>query len=111
MVEKIAETKNKVLEHLEKAVAEQRMDTQEVGDLADVVKDLAMAEKECWEAEYYKAVTNSMKMGYDGMGYENGMGYDGQQGYQGGQYGYRGRDSMGRYTSRRGYEPDHRMPM
>ena len=22
-----------------------------------------------------------------------------------------GRDSMGRYTSRRGYEPDHRMPM
>lgn len=93
----------------------------------DAVKDLAEAEKACWEAEYYRSVTEAMedgKMGYDdGMGYGRGgrggygrggnrSGYsqgDGQ-GYRRGyeresRRGYRGqsRDSMGRYTSRRGY--------
>lgn len=111
MVDKIYNIKAKVLEHMEKAVGEQRMDTDEIGMLADVVKDLSEAEEKCWEAEYYKSVTKAMGeqsmgyeggMGYDGnmMGYENNMGYDGQQGYR---QGYRGRDSMGRYTSRRGY--------
>ena len=120
MVEKIASLKDEILMQ-----AEQEMhDTGQVNpESIDAVKDLAEAEKSCWEAEYYRSVTEAMedgKMGYDdGMGYgRGGMGYG--QGSQGGsnqgrgyrrgyeresRRGYRGqsRDSMGRYTSRRGY--------
>jgi hypothetical protein len=81
--------------------------------MIDDIKDLAEAEKACWEASYYRAVTEAMEdgqMGYDGgmgrqgRGYRRGNGQDGQ-GNQGRGYrrGYRGRDSMGRYTSRKGY--------
>lgn len=119
MVEKIASLKDEILMQ-----AEQEMhDTGQVNpESIDAVKDLADAEKSCWEAEYYRSVTEAMedgKMGYDdGMGYQRGnrggMGYDRQggsmqgRGYRRGyeresRRGYRGRDSMGRYTSRRGY--------
>lgn len=117
MVELIKETKDTVLERLDKSINEkgpERMNVQEVGMLADVVKDLAEAEKACWEAEYYRSVTEAMEDG--SMGYDEGMGYSRQGGTQGGQrsgsrgdyrMGYRGqpRDSMGRYTSR-GYHGD-----
>lgn len=95
----------------------------------DAVKDLAEAEKACWEAEYYRSVTEAMEdgqMGYDdGMGYARGgrggnqsgygygrggsSGYNQGRGYEQGGRGYRrgyrgqSRDSQGRYTSRRGY--------
>ena len=109
MVEMIRQTKDTVLERLDKAINEKgadRMNVQEVGMLADIVKDLAEAEKSCWEAEYYMTVTVAMEEG--SMGYEDGMGYSGGQGGRGGsrdygyRRGYRGqpRDSMGRYTSR-----------
>jgi len=111
MVELIKETKDTVLERLDKSINEKgadRMNVQEVGMLADVVKDLAEAEKACWEAEYYKSVTEAMQDG--SMGYDEGMGYSRQGGSQGGRgyrMGYRGqsRDSMGRYSSR-GYHGD-----
>lgn len=140
MVERIKETKDQILERMEQTISERgidRVDVNEMGKLADIVKDLAEAEKACWEAEYYMAVTEAM----DEYGYEEGMGYEqggqgGGSGYaQGGQggggqggsgyrrgyarggqggggqggsgyrRGYRGqpRDSMGRYSSRRGY--------
>ena len=110
MVEKIKQSKDRVLERLAQAIDERgidRMDVTEVGKLADVVKDLAEAEKSCWEAEYYMAVTDAMEdgsMGYDGMG--------GSQGEQRGgtRSGYRGqpRNSMGQYSStRRGYRYGH----
>jgi len=107
----------------------ERIDVSEMGKLADQVKDLAEAEKACWEAEYFRAVTEAMEDGQ--IGYDDGMGY-GRQGRGGrggsqGNYdrgnqnmgydrvrrgyrrGYRGqpRDSMGRYTSRRGYRYGH----
>lgn len=117
MVELIKETKDTVLERLDKSINEkgpERMNVQEVGMLADVVKDLAEAEKSCWEAEYYRSVTEAMEDG--SMGYEDGMGYarsggssQGGRGSQGRGYrmGYRGqpRDSQGRYTGR-GYHGD-----
>ena len=120
MVEKIKDIKDEMLMQAEQ-------DMHEGGSidpkLIDGIKDLAEAEKACWEAEYYRSVTEAMedgKMGYDdGMGYgrgnRGGMGYDRQggtnqgRGYRRGyeresRRGYRGqsRDSMGRYT-RRGY--------
>lgn len=111
MVELIRSTKDAVLERLDKSINEKgadRMNVQEVGMLADVVKDLAEAEKSCWEAEYYHSVTDAMhdgSMGYeDAMDHRDGMGY--RDGQRGSRMGYRGqpRDSQGRY-SRRGYRP------
>ena len=121
MVEKLKDLKDELLMQAEQ-------DMHEGGSvdpkMIDSIKDLAEAEKACWEAEYYRSVTEAMedgKMGYDdGMSYQRGnrggMGYDRQggsmqgRGYRRGyeresRRGYRGqpRDSMGRYTSRRGY--------
>lgn len=126
MVEKLKEQKDLLLERLERLLEEkgpEGANLQEVGMLTDQIKDLAEAEKACWEAEYYMTVTEAMEdgsMGYDeGMGYAQGGQGEGQQGgsgYRRGyarggrggsgyRRGYRGqsRDSMGRYTSRRGY--------
>lgn len=113
MVHKIAELKDRALERMEKEIQDRgvdRADLKELGELADIVKDLASAEKDCWEAEYYMTVTEAMGSGsgymYDGTGMGDGMGYNGgttrgmgsmdsraRQGY---------RDSRGRYA-RRGY--------
>lgn len=114
MVEKLKDLKDELLMQ-----AEQDMHENGSVDhmMIDDIKDLAEAEKSCWEAEYYRTVTEAMedgKAGYDdGMGYtrRGGMGYDRQgRGYRRGyeresRRGYRGqsRDSIGRYTSRRGY--------
>jgi hypothetical protein len=102
MVEKIAEDKNRILEYMGKSLEKygpDKMNVEEIGKLADAIKDMAEAEKACWEAEYYRSVTEAM----DGQGYTPDM-----MGYQGGgqgRMGYnRNRDSMGRYSSgRRGY--------
>lgn len=121
MIDKIRSIKDEMLMQAEQDMHERGgVDPETI----DQIKDLAEAEKSCWEAEYYRSVTEAMEdgqMGYDGgMGYgrgsRGGMGYErsGNQGYgQGRDYrrgyeresrrGYRGRDSMGRYTSRRGY--------
>lgn len=114
MVEKIKDLKDELLMQAEQDMHDGgRVDPETI----DGIKDLAEAEKSCWEAEYYRTVTEAMedgKAGYDdGMGYtrRGGMGYDRQgRGYRRGyeresRRGYRGqsRDSMGRYTSRRGY--------
>lgn len=121
MVEKIADLKDQMLMMMEGEISERGIENADVnmlGKIADQIKDLAEAEKACWEAEYYRTVTEAMedgKSGYDdGMGYRGGrvgMGYDRQgRGYRRGyeresRRGYRGqsRDSMGRYSSRRGY--------
>lgn len=121
MVERIKDLKDELLMQAEQDMHENgSVDHMTIDD----IKDLAEAEKSCWEAEYYRSVTEAMedgKMGYDGgMGYRGnrgGMGYGQGQGgsNQGRGYrrgyeresrrGYRGqpRDSMGRYSSRRGY--------
>lgn len=127
MVEKIKDLKDELLMQ-----AEQDMHDNGGVDhmMIDDIKDLAEAEKSCWEAEYYRSVTEAMEdgqMGYVGAEYDDGMGYArgnrGGMGYGRGQgssnqgrgyrrgyeresrRGYRGqpRDSQGRYTSRRGY--------
>ena len=120
MVERIKDLKDELLMQ-----AEQDMHDNGSVDhmMIDDIKDLAEAEKACWEAEYYRSVTEAMEdgqMGYDdGMGYPRGRGRSGynQGGYESGGRGYRrgyeresrrgyrgqSRDSMGRYSSRRGY--------
>ena len=96
MVERIKESKDDILAYLSKEIKRyggDKMDVAEVGKLADAVKDMAEAEKACWEAEYYRSITEAMGNGT--------YGYDGMMHNQpNGRYGYR--DSMGRYA-RRGY--------
>lgn len=113
MVDVIADNKNRVLEYMGNNLdryGSDKMDVAEMYKLADIVKDLAEAEKYCWEAEYYRSVTESMEsagympmlMGYQGMNGMNGMN---GMGNMNGMMGYNSnRDSMGRYShGRRGY--------
>jgi hypothetical protein len=125
MVEAIKSTKDMLLKRLEQVINEkgpERMNVQEAGMLSDQIKDLAEAEKACWEAEYFRSIAEGMDAyGYEGMGYDqsdsNGgissgggrSGYE-RRGYEQGGYGYRrsGRGSANQYGgSRRGYRMGH----
>ena len=81
MVNKICDIKNKFVEHIDKVIGERgidRINVSEMGDLVDIVKDLAEAEKECWEAQYYRnIVTEAMeaKYGYQPHMMDERMGY------------------------------------
>lgn len=74
-----------------------KVDTKEFGEVVDMIKDLTEAEKNKWQSCYYKSIVEAMENSeyeedYDWSGPdEDRMGYP------------RGRDSMGRFTSRRGY--------
>jgi hypothetical protein len=110
MVGAIKELKDKLLEYMEREVGERGSIERLDKEMVDMVKDLACAEKDCWEAEYYRTVVESME---GGSGYDmEGYGMSGAQGMSGGNRGgnrgnfgggSRGyRDSRGRYA-RRGY--------
>lgn len=95
MTEDIKMLKAKVMQFMDQEVGKYgngRMDVKQVGELADVIKDLAEAEYYCTKAEYYYAVTEAMNgsnqdtMGYSSMGR---MGYgQGSSGMSGGRQGY-----------------------
>lgn len=89
IIEKLAET-TKV--ELDKGI--ENVDTKEMGEVADIIKDLA-------EAEYYAKISKAMDEAEYGEDYDYMGAYDEHE-----RKGYRGqrRDSRGRYMSRRGYE-------
>ena len=70
MVETIKSLKDSLLRHMETVVAERGAEHLDM-NMVDMVKDLAEAEKECWEAEYYRNAAESMesRMGYGDMRY------------------------------------------
>ena len=87
---------------LEKGV--ENVDTKEMGDVVDIIKDLA-------EAEYYAKISKAMDESEYGVDYDYEGAYEEEI-----RKGYRGqpRDSRGRYMSRRGRrmgyeEPRYRM--
>ena len=92
MIEKL--TKCAEME-LEKGI--DKIDSEEMGEVTDMIKDLA-------EAEYYAKISKAMDEAEYGEDYDYMGAYDEHE-----RKGYRGqrRDSRGRYMSRRGYE----MPM
>lgn len=93
MYHKIAEIKNKLVEALEAEIVSKGVDcvdTDEAGKVADMIKDLAKAEKECLEASYYEAVIEAMEEDGD----ENILERRG--------YNRNRSESTGRYTSGRG---------
>lgn len=121
MVSEIYDLKNQALEGMRQTIEQrggfENANIEEMYKYADIVKDLAQAEKDCWMAEYYRGVSESME---GESGYAGGYGYPGGQngsqggsggsrgGSQGGQQGrsgYRspGRGSANQYGGRRGY--------
>ena len=63
MMDRICEAQHKFLDLIEIKIDERgldRVDVDEMGELADIVKDLAEAIKYCHEAEYYRLVAHEM---------------------------------------------------
>lgn len=62
--------KNEILAQTKKELEERgpdRMDVNRMGEMVDMVKDLAEAEMYCWKAQYYRnAVTEAMEERYGG---------------------------------------------
>lgn len=65
MVDRICEARKKLVAYMETV-----MDTRGVdrvnGEMVDMVKDLAEAEKDCWKARYYRSVVEAMERGKAG---------------------------------------------
>lgn len=102
MVEDIYKMKNEILKQAKKELEErgpERIDVNRMGEMVDMVKDLAEAEKSCWEAQYYRRVTEAMEgsSGYTQTTNSNPASGGGNMSRQG--YGMRsmrqGYDSMG----------------
>lgn len=70
----------------------QNVNTSEMGEVIDMIKDLASAEKDCMEACYYEAVTEAMEE-YD-EGDSKRMGYDRWR-YASGRFAPKGRGTYG----------------
>jgi hypothetical protein len=89
MVEKLTECAKSEMD--KKGIEE--IDTEEFGEVTDIIKDLS-------EAMYYRTLTEAMKESEYGEDYDYMGAYDEYE-----RKGYRGqrRDSRGRYMSRRGY--------
>lgn len=74
MVEEIYKMKNEILQQAKKELDERgpdRIDVNRMGEMIDMVKDLAEAEKSCWEAQYYRNVVGEAmkeKYGYSSTG-------------------------------------------
>ena len=88
MIEKLSEVAKC---ELDKGV--ENIDTKEMGEVAEIIKELS-------EAEYYAKISKAMDEAEYGENYDYMGAYDHER------KGYRGqlRDSRGRYMSRRGYE-------
>lgn len=80
----------------------QNVNTNEAGEVVDMIKDLAEAEEKCWKACYYKSIVKSMKEEeeqYERMGPDERRGYDHWR-YSSGRFAPTGR---GTYSA--GYRP------
>lgn len=77
-VKDICELKDKLVcsvrDELSKGI--QNVNTHEMGQVIDMIKDLAEAEKECWESVYYKSIVEAMEEEKEMYGGEGRMGYD-----------------------------------
>lgn len=99
MCEKLMDSIN---HELDKGI--ENVDTKELGEAIDMVKDLYEAKKEMYEACYYKQIMEAMEE-HDFEDEEEIMD-EGRRGYRG-----QPRDSRGRYMSRRGRRMGYEEPM
>lgn len=96
-----------VKEELEKG--KDCVNTEEAGQVVDMIKDLADAEKNCWKAAYYKAVVEAMDEYEDDVevdpSHVRRMGYDNYR-YSSGRFAPKGH---GHYAGHMGYTPMQEM--
>lgn len=95
-LDRICEIKERLIEEVEKCVHGnlETANTKELGEVIDMIKDLAETERNCYEGCYYKAVTDAM----DEIDPEDErMGYNNRR-YSSGRYAPAGRGHMGGYT-------------
>lgn len=106
MVEKICELKKEIVDFLECIIDDRGlhcMEAEETGEVVDMIKDLAEAEKNCYKAEYYKSIVEAMEDAEEEeelmmkLGMRDRMGYTPRRG------------ANGRYIPRPGYVPMHMM--
>lgn len=108
MVEKICELKKQLLEFLEATVEERGlhcMEAEETGEVVDMIKDLADAEKNCQKAEYYKKIVEAMDDAEEEEELMMKLGMGGKMGYNSNRSAITGRYM----TGRPGYVPMHMM--
>lgn len=77
----ICEMKDKLVSWAQEAMmnGKQDINTEEMGKVVDMIKDLAEAEEKCWKACYYKKVIEAMQETPQGrMGYDNWRSADGR---------------------------------
>lgn len=91
----IVEIKHDLVEAVKAEMAQgiEQVDTEEMGEVIDMIKDLAQAEKSCMEAAYYELVCEAMQ-GDDTAGYDRWR-------YSSGRFAPKGRGSV------RGYLPPY----
>jgi len=99
MVDEIYNLKNEFIQQAKKELKErgvERIDINRMGEIVDMIKDLAESEESCWEASYYRKVVEAMEgsSGYTQMTNSNPASGGGNMSRQG--YGMRqGYGSMG----------------
>lgn len=106
-VEKLCEVKKDLLEGLcgeIEAKGFHCMDAEETGEVVDMIKDLADAEKNCYKAEYYKSIVEAMEEAEEEEELMMKLGMGGKMGYN-----PHRSSSTGRYMGRPGYVPMHMM--
>lgn len=83
--------------------------SKELGDLTDMVKDMAETKKLCWEAKYYEHICHAMEKEEQGMGDNETMGYNTNR-YANGRYAPSGHGNMtsSGFTNNKTY-PDFKM--
>lgn len=91
-VHEFCELKNKLICAAKEALSQgiQNVNTHEMGEVVDMIKDLAEAEEKCWKACYYKMMVEDMHRDNQEME---------REGYRGGRMGYdHWRTSSGRFA-------------
>lgn len=79
----LSEMKDKLVSWTQEAMMNGKLslDTDELGKVVDMIKDLAEAEEKCWKACYYKKVIEAMDESHDmakRMGYDHWRSADGR---------------------------------
>lgn len=98
----IADTKERLMTELHAKVASglKSCDVKEAGEVVDMIKDLADAEKNCWEACYYETVVKAMEEKTEDWDEGEMMGYNPNRSSRTGRY-----TSRASRSGRMGYRP------
>ena len=102
----LKELKTKLIDaaksHVDKGLEE--VDTHELGEVVDMIKDLAEAEEKCWKACYYKSIVEAMhEYGEEYESPESRYGYDNRR-YASGRFAPKGHGHVS------GFIPPDMMP-